>query len=105
MELKIYWTYFSKQELRKIFSYYRENATLKVAKNIVVSIENKATILKTHPNIGQKEDLLKNRPQGFRYLIFKNFKIIYWNNTKKKRIEITDVFDTRQNPVKMLNHE
>jgi len=28
MELKIYWTDFSKSELRKIFSYYEENASL-----------------------------------------------------------------------------
>jgi len=31
-------------------------------------------------------------------------KIVYWTNTKKNRIEITDVFDTRQNPIKLLNH-
>ena len=26
---------------------------------------------------------------------------IYWINTNKNRIEITDVFDTRQNPIKI----
>ncbi len=47
MELKIYWTDFSKNELRKIFSYYKE----------------------------------------------------------KNRIEISDVFDTRQNPIKMKENK
>jgi plasmid stabilization system protein ParE len=101
MELKIYWTDFSKNELRKIFSYYEENASLKIATNLVLGIENKTTILKSHPNIGQKEELLKNRKQEFRYLVFKNYKIIYWLNKEKNWIEISDVFDTRQNPVKM----
>lgn len=33
MELKIYWTAFAKTELKKIFKYLKENASLKVAKN------------------------------------------------------------------------
>ncbi len=105
MGLKLYWTNFAKHELQKIFLYYQENASLKVAKTIVLGIENKTTILSSHPDIGQREELLKNRSQNFRYLIFKNYKIIYWNNTKKNRIDITDVFDTRQNPVKLLNQK
>ena len=101
MGLKIYWTDFSKTQLRKIFSYYQENASLKVAKNLIIGIEKKTTILKTQTNIGQKEELLINRKQEFRYLVFKNYKIIYWLNIKKNWVEISDIFDTRQNPVKM----
>ena len=101
MELKIFWTDFAKTELQNIYFYYRENASLKVAKDLVLGIENKTTILKNQPNIGQKEELLKNRRQGFRYLVFKNYKIIYWINIKENRVEISDVFDTRQNPIKM----
>ncbi len=103
MEITIFWTDFSKIELQKIFSYYKENANLKVAKKLVLGIVDKTTILKTHPNIGTKEELLKARKEGFRYLLFKNYKIIYWLNIAQNRIEIADVFDTRQNPVKMKN--
>ena len=101
MELKIYWTDFSKNELQKIFSYYKENASLQVAHKLVLEIEKKTNILKTHPNIGQKEELLITRKQGFRYLVHENYKIIYWINLEKTRIEISDVFDTRQNPIKI----
>ncbi len=101
MGLTIYWTDFSKNELKKIYSYYKENASLKVAKSLVLGIENETHILKTQPNIGQEEELLKNRKQGFRYLVYKNYKIIYWINKNKNWIEIADVFDTRQNPIKM----
>ena len=101
MDLKIYWTDFSKNELRKIFSYYKEKASLIIATNLILGIENKTKVLKSNPKSGQKEELLKHRKQEFRYLVYKNYKIIYWINIEENRIEIFDVFDTRQNPVKM----
>ena len=51
--------------------------------------------------IGQKEELLLDRKENFRYLVFKKYKIIYWFNKDKNRIEISDVFDARQNPIKI----
>ena len=105
MEIKIYWTDFSKTELLKIFSYYKVKASLKVAKNLILGIENKTTILKTHPKVGHIEELLTNRKEEFRYLVFKNYKIVYWINIERNWIEITDVFDTRQNPIKMKTLE
>ena len=101
MELKIYWTDFSKNELQKIFSYYKENANLRIAKSLILGITKKVLTLKVQPSIGQKEELLKGRKQEFRYLVYKNYKIIYWINNEENRIEIIDVFDTRQNPIKM----
>jgi hypothetical protein len=55
--------------------------------------------------IGQIEELLIDREQSFRYLVHKNYKIIYWINLIKNRIEIVDVFDTRQNPEKIKDNE
>ena len=101
MEIKINWTDFSKKELQNIFSYYKENLSLRVAENLVLGITKETIRLKKQPNIGQIEELLKNRNQEFRYLVYKNYKIIYWINHEKNRIEISDVFDTRQNPTKI----
>ncbi len=42
MELKIYWTDFSKKELKKIFDYYKEIASLSIARNIVIGITSEA---------------------------------------------------------------
>lgn len=105
MELNIYWTDFAKKELRKIFDYHKENASLTVARKIAKGIYESTLRLKSKPDIGQKEELLIDRSQGFRYLIHKNYKIIYWTNSKDQRLEITDVFDTRQNPVKMQRNK
>ena len=101
MELNLFWTDFSQKELEKIYEYYRENAGIRVAKNLVNGIYNETLKLKSQPRIGQEEEILKNRKQEFRYLVYKNYKVIYWINEKENRIEINDVFDTRQNPTKI----
>jgi plasmid stabilization system protein ParE len=99
MELKIYWTDFAKKELQKIFNYYKENASLNVARNIVIGITKEATKLQKQATIGQREELLEHSTKEFRYFIYKSYKIIYWVNSENNSIEIFDVFDSRQNPV------
>ncbi|RMB63500.1 type II toxin-antitoxin system RelE/ParE family toxin [Dokdonia sinensis] len=102
MELEIYWTAFAENELYKIFKYYLDEAGYRVAKNLVDGIYNEPFKLINHPEIGQEEDLLKHRPVEFRYLLYKkNYKIIYSTNHQVSRIEIYDVFDVRQYPLKI----
>jgi len=45
--------------------------------------------------------LLEKDPRQFRYILYKSYKIIYWVNEDRKAIEIVDVFDSRQNPIKI----
>lgn len=67
MELGIYWTDFSKKELKYIFDYHKENASLNVAKNLVLGITKEVLKLKNQSTIGQQEELLKNDSKNFRY--------------------------------------
>jgi plasmid stabilization system protein ParE len=101
MEVKVFWTNFAKKELRKIFDYYKTKVSPRIAKSLVERIVKKGNSLDFQTDIGQKEEWLLGREQEFRYLVYKSYKIIYWFNKEKKRIEITDVFDVRQNPVKI----
>jgi plasmid stabilization system protein ParE len=101
MELNIFWTQFAQDELEEIYKYYRRKAGVTISKKIVKGIYNEALILEKQPKLGQIEELLKNRKEEFRYLIHKNYKLIYWINSKENQVEITDVFDTRQNPPKI----
>jgi plasmid stabilization system protein ParE len=103
MALKIYWTDFSKSKLRGIFDYYKEKASLRIARKLVNGITQEVIKLQNQPNIGSREELLTEREQDFRYLVHKNYKIIYWINQNQNRVEISDVFDTRQNPYKVKN--
>ena len=60
-----------------------------------------ARIYVTVNTILKEEELLENDSRDFRYLVFKSYKIIYLINLQKNRIEIFDVFDTRQHPLKV----
>ena len=86
MAIKIYWTNFAKKQLRNIFDYYKTNASPQIAQNIVVGIVEKVNSLEFQTEIGQKEELLLDRKENFRYLVFKKYKIIYWFNKDKNKI-------------------
>lgn len=105
MELKIVWTDFAKSELKNIYAYHKNVASEKIAKKLVTKLVAETKNLSHHPESGQIEELLVNRPQKFRYLISGNYKIIYWANLDKNRIEILDVFDCRQNPIKIKRNK
>jgi len=101
MELNVYWTQFAQDKLDVIYGYYKVEVSEQVARNLVLGIIDRTLNLGKNPNIGQKEELLQDRPEEFRYLVYKNYKIIYWINTIKNRIDIVNIFDTRQNPKKI----
>jgi plasmid stabilization system protein ParE len=105
MEIKIFWTDFAKKELQKTFNYLKDNAGFRVAKNETRKIVKETIQLKKQPEIGQQEDLLAERNQEFRYLVHQSYKIIYWINKDQNQIEIIDVFDTQQNPIKINRSE
>jgi plasmid stabilization system protein ParE len=69
VELAIVWTDFAKKELRKIFAYHKEEASLTIAKELINGIYQTTLRLQHEPAIGQKEELLRDRPQEFRYLV------------------------------------
>jgi plasmid stabilization system protein ParE len=101
MGLKIYWTSFAKRELRKIFDYYKEVAGSKIARKIIHQILQYSYQIEQFPEMGAIEPLLTKHPRVYRFIICANHKIIYWINQPKSRIEILDIFDTRQNPNKL----
>ena len=105
MELTVYWTRLAEDKLDDIYDYYESKAGIRIAQKLIIGIIDKTVGLDKNPHIGQKEELLSDRPQNFRYLVFKNYKIIYWINQNKNRIDIINVFDTRQNPMKMKKME
>ncbi len=53
MDLGIYWTDFSKKELKGIFNYHKEKASITIAKKLVSGIVNETLKLKKQPTIGQ----------------------------------------------------
>ena len=101
MGLEVYWTQFAEDKLTDIFEYYNFNAGNAVAQNLINGIIDESLKLNKNPFIGQIEDLLSDRIQEYRYLVFKSYKIIYWIDEVNKMILVSHVFDTRQNPTKI----
>jgi toxin ParE1/3/4 len=101
MKFEILWSDFAENQLDKIFEYYLENASLKVAKDLLQEIISEPNKLIKNPEIMQIENLLLDREDNYRYIICKNYKIIFSIDKNKNAIKIADVFDTRQNPIKI----
>jgi len=99
--MKIIWSVFAKAELQNIFDYYKENASVRVAANLVEDIVKESHSLITAQYIGQVESNLSGRKETYRYLVYKSYKILYTINEAEQSIQIADVFDTRQNPIKI----
>ena len=92
---------FCKGRITSDFQLLQRKGEYEYSQKIALEITEEASKLQKHPEIGQKEDLLENPSRDFKYIICKNYKIIYWVNSDKNQIEIFDVFDTRQNPIKI----
>ncbi|MCV2483383.1 type II toxin-antitoxin system RelE/ParE family toxin [Flavobacterium sp. SH_e] len=101
MKLKIVWSQFAENEIAKIYDYYLQKAGIRVAKKIIQEIISEPNKLISNNLSTQIEELLLDREREYHYLVCKNYKIIYSINKENKQIQIADVFDTRQNPVKL----
>lgn len=101
MTFKIIWSEFAESQLDEIYDYYEKKANPRIAKKQLKGIINEPKKLVNSPLLGQEEDLLKQREIHYRYLVFKNYKLIYSVDLENGFIKIADVFDTRQNPSKI----
>lgn len=87
--------------LKEIHNHYRKKASNIIADKIKHNIFLSNRQLINFPKSGTEEQTLKRLNQNHRYLVNRNYKIIY--KPVKEGILITDVFDTRQNPIKLNN--
>ncbi|MEQ8478044.1 type II toxin-antitoxin system RelE/ParE family toxin [Fulvivirga sp.] len=99
--MKTIWSEFAESQLDEIFEYYQGKVSPKIALELINGIINEPEKLAKSPYIGQEEELLKEREIEYRYLVYKNYKLIYSVDKTNGFIKIADVFDTRQNPPKL----
>ena len=102
---RILWTDFAINQLKDIFDYHLIKASPNIAQRLIQKIIDATIILENNPKSGRKEELLEDRPQEFRFIIVKNYKIIYWIDYEVNIIFISIIFDTRQNPKKISKAE
>jgi len=93
----------AKRRLLEIIDYQTSQGQKSYGKQLVKQLLKEVKRLQPNPHIGQIEQLLQDRNITYRYLVFKDYKIIYSVHIENYLIRIADVFDTRQNPDKMEN--
>ena len=96
---KIIWSQLAKIQLREIFDYHLAVASERVALRLVEKITSCVNILRDNPQAGSCEESLTAYPQGFRYLVEGNYKIVYY--TTENTTIIVLVFDCRRDPAKL----
>ncbi len=101
MTWTILWSSFAEQQIANIYSYYLEEASVKVAKKITHGIIKAPDSLIKNPELGQIELSLTDLKIEYRYILFKSYKIIYSLDSEIGQIRVADVFDFRQNPSKL----
>jgi toxin ParE1/3/4 len=102
INFRILWSDFAINQLKDIFEYYLTKVSRNISQRLIQKIIDATIILENNPKAGRKEDLLEIRPQDFRFIIVNNYKIIYWIDYEFGIINISMVFDTRQNPKNII---
>ena len=96
---QIIWTNFAVAELKNIYLYYQLAGSKKTADRNKKEIFLATKTLLKQPLIGPIEVNLLEFNQGHRCIMVGNYKIIY--RAMEKCIFNTDVFDCRQDPMKL----
>jgi len=99
--MKVIWSDFASETLKDIYDYYKEVASETITRKIKESIFIATKQQISHPESEQIEETLLQLEEGYRYLVNNNYKIVY--KKVKEGVLITDVFDTRQDPIKINN--
>lgn len=97
----VVWSNFAETELDRIFIYYADNVSNNLAQKAVSEIIIDTIKLGENSEIGQLEPRISSQSKVYRYIVCQNYKIIYYIDIDLKQVRILDVFDARQNPIKL----
>ncbi len=91
--------------LEEIHENLRVFRGLKFADGVVDKIFDKTQLLVEFPEMGTIEQNKALKGLKIRYILEGFYKVLYQINANKGIIEIISIFDTRQDPSKMLSKE
>ena len=98
--MKIIISDLAKASLKDIYDYHIQKASKKVATTLKQKIVSEIKDLATFHSKFQKEESLEKIDMGHRRCVVGNYKIIY-RVLDESTINVTSIFDTRQNPKKI----
>lgn len=100
--LNVIWSKFAADQLDILHQYLILESNKNIAYKQTRELLKTTKKLAEFPQSGKIEPLLINEYIEYRYLIKQHFKIIYYINFELNEVRIVDLFDTRQNPKKMV---
>ena len=95
MALEIVWTENAEADYKKIIGYLKKEWPLKVATTFVSTTQSRIKTLTVFPEIGRASI----KSPGVRSILLTKHNKLYYKVAHSK-LEILNIFDTRQNPVK-----
>lgn len=103
--MKVYWTIDAENNLIETFDFLKFKHNKSFADKVIDKIFNKSFLLENFPEMGAIQENHNAGGETVRYLVEGNYKILYQINASRGLVEILAVFDTRQDPSKMLSKE
>jgi|SRR5688572_27465425 len=97
MALPVIWTENAIEDYKLVIDYLLLEWSLPVAEKFVETIEKRIEVLSRFPNIG----IASVKDPSVRSIILTKHNKLYYR-TNQGKIEILNIFDTRQNPEKNL---
>ncbi len=97
---KVVITHFALFQIKSIYDYYCIYASIKIAKKIKSEIITSIKTVKNKEVEWQEDEFLGYLNKSHKRMIYGNYKIIYYCNVDEDIVYVTDVFDSRQDPVK-----
>lgn len=83
---KVIWSKLAELQLDEIYKFYLHETNIKIASKLIRGIIKSPNKLLKSPYIGQTENSLVHRKTKYRYLVYKNYKIIYSIDEKNNLI-------------------
>ena len=97
---KVVVTHFAFHQLNSIYDYYKWYASIRIAKKIKSEIIIAIKSLKREEVAWQEDEFLNYLNKKHKRLVCGNYKIIYYVNSTENVLYVTDIFDSRQDPIK-----
>ena len=93
-------THFAIHQIKSIYDYYSFFVSIKIAKIIKAEIISAIKTLKTEEVEWQEDEFLGYLKKNHKRLVCGHYKIIYYFNKTENIVYVTDIFDSRQDPIK-----
>ena len=97
MALQIIWTSNAIEDYKQVVDFLLEEWSIKVAVDFVATTEERVQMLGSFPHIG----IASVKDPKIRSIVITKHNKLYYR-IASDRIEILDIFDTRQHPVKNI---